>query len=466
MIPALPVLLALWLCLMLVVAPLPFGSVTAGWRSIVHAGSFVALLLAIGSRRGPRDPRPMLLVAGLAAGLVALGLLQSLPLPDALVGAISPRHLEATAQVRDLLGPPEAPARLSVAASRSVSAALGWAAAIAVFVAAAICGSDRRHRWWLLGAVIATAVLEIFFGAQRLFARASTIWGVEVPGATDRLRGTFVNADHLALYLLIALAVATGWCHVAFRRSRLDRRPEHRLVAVTLPALCWLVFFVGLSFTGSRAGLVAGVAMVLAQGVLLAAALRNWRVAPVGVVAGALALGVITRIGLDQGLGRLMATSSYEVSWNARPVIYGASLELWRQFPWLGTGLGTFEAAFPLVQPAEISARVWSHAHNDWLEIMVTGGVVGLLVLLSVAAALVAGLRAVLLGSSSSTSRAVALAALGALVGVGLHEALDFGLTMPANALTMAVVLGVALGSSRRYESEGTRLIEPGEKGR
>jgi O-antigen ligase len=152
-------------------------------------------------------------------------------------------------------------------------------------------------------------------------------------------------------------------------------------------------------------------------------------------------------------------------------MIYRASLELWRMFPWLGTGLGTFEAAFPLVQPAEIGGRVWSHAHNDWLEVLVTTGVAGFALLLAAALALVAGLRTVLLGSVSSSSRALAVAALGGLVGVGLHEMLDFGLTMPANAMTLAALAGVALGSARPYGAEGDgsssiKLIRPGENGR
>ena len=59
------------------------------------------------------------------------------------------------------------------------------------------------------------------------------------------------------------------------------------------PVCCWLILFVGLAFTGSRAGLVAGLLAALGQGLLLAAALRNWRVAPAGLLAGILALAAV-----------------------------------------------------------------------------------------------------------------------------------------------------------------------------
>jgi hypothetical protein len=46
-----------------------------------------------------------------------------------------------------------------------------------------------------------------------------------------------------------------------------------------------------------------------------------------------------------------------------------------------------------------------------------------------------------------SEDRAAGIAAAGALVAVGLHSFADFGLTMPANAFALAVVVGAALGA-------------------
>jgi hypothetical protein len=43
--------------------------------------------------------------------------------------------------------------------------------------------------------------------------------------------------------------------------------------------------------------------------------------------------------------------------------------------------------------------------------------------------------------------RAAALAAIGALLAVTFHEMFDFGTTIPANALALAVIVGAALGA-------------------
>src|SRR5207237_941635 len=79
------------------------------------------------------------------------------------------------------------------------------------------CGRSRRA----LGlALLVAAAFEILYGTRRWTTDASLIWGVMVPGGPGRLRGTFVNPDHLALLLELSLAVAFAWLWWALRRSR------------------------------------------------------------------------------------------------------------------------------------------------------------------------------------------------------------------------------------------------------
>ena len=112
-------------------------------------------------------------------------------------------------QAADLAeSPPSSPARLTLAATATRSAALGWAAAAAAFLAAAVVGRKRERRRWLAFAALAGGLFQIFFGAHDWFARSSTLWGVELHATAVRLRGTFVNPNHLALYLEMALPIA------------------------------------------------------------------------------------------------------------------------------------------------------------------------------------------------------------------------------------------------------------------
>jgi O-antigen ligase len=321
---------------------------------------------------------------------------------------------------------------------------LGWLAAAAALVGAAAVGRSRRARRLLAAAVAAAALFQVLYGVPRWAAASATIWGVPVPGDARRLRGTFVNPDHLATFLLPALAVAFAAAWWALGRSRRGQPLERVLLLAAPPLLVWVACFACLAFTGSRAGLLAAVVAAAAQGLLAAAASGRRLLAPAGLAAALGGLGVVAGVGLEQGLGRLLATHPFEASWAARRAVYAATTELWLRFPATGAGLGAFADVFPTVQP-ETAGGGWEHAHNDYLELAATGGVVAVAV---VALGLVAAARRLarsLAGGHRSEDRAAALAALGALVGVGVQEAFDFGLVLPANALLLAVVVGAAL---------------------
>ncbi len=171
---------------------------------------------------------------------------------------------------------------------------------------------------------------------------------------------------------------------------------------------------------------------------------------------------MVALVGLQQGLGRWLATPAQELTWNNRLAAYSASLDLWRDFPWLGTGLGSFRDVFPLVQPPELT-NVWTHAHNDLLELLVTTGVLGAAAAIASVLVLVRATAQRLRRECGLAPRAHALAALGALSAVTVHSLVDFGLTIPANSVSLAVICGgaVAARAGRGSKTNENRATVP-----
>jgi hypothetical protein len=457
-------LLVLW-------APLPFASATPWAAAILQAGCFAALALAAAALRDGRRLRPALLPAAALAAVALLALLQSVPWPAFFVSFLSPQHAAAAARAASLPQVAVEHRYLSLAPGASQAAALQWAAVAAALLAGAAAGW-RATRRWVGGAVILGGVFQTLYGARAQAVRASTVWGVEIP-RSPRLHGTFVNPNHLALLLEIALCVASAWGWWGLRQTRDDEQPERRLLLLSGPVLCSLALLTGLILTGSRAGLLGALAGFSVQIVATAVARRRWR--RLVWVAGALLAGlglaaVAAALGVGGGLGRALGTRAGDVGLQSRLTEYRAVLHLWSRFPVSGAGIGSFNEAFPLVQPAALQGTWW-HAHSDVLELAATGGVLGLALILAGAVPLVRRL-ALLFGSRSrSEDRAAALAILGSLAAVGLHELLDFGLTMPANAVTLAVLAGTALGTQIRRaapvspESHRARRDRPASDG-
>lgn len=445
-------------------APLPFGGVVPDAAFLLRLSSFVAASVALASlapaARGPGSrSSPGRLPGGASfwlpvAGLAALGLLaalQSQVWPPPLAETVSPEHARLWRQARGVLEPGAAPApALSLAPSETHRQIWRWLSLAAVFLAAAVLGRRRRMRRALAAATVAAALFQVLYGARRWLVRATTIWGVEVPGLPTRLRGTFVNPNHLATYLELVLPLLFAWGWWGFQKARHEPAPERRLLLVAPPAVLGLTVLAGLGFTASRsgmagavAGLVAMAALTLVEGARPSARFRRWPRLTGVLLAVAVALGVVGWLGFEQAYGRWVSTSVYEVTWGARAQVYGATWELWREFPWLGTGLGSFREAFPLVQPASL-AGTWLHAHSDLLELLATAGVAGATCALTALVALLTRLVRGLRRGLRTEDRATALAGLGIAVSLLVHETLDFGLTMPANGFTAAVLLGVA----------------------
>ncbi len=433
-----------WILTALVLwAPLPFASIRERHQMLLLLAAFGALAVAaLAARRradfGGHALRPAVALAGVA-GIGALQLL--LPPTSALATVYS-----VTDDLALRTGEVTHAAVRALNPSAVWWSAAAWLAAAALLVAAATAGRRRVNRRAVGAALVGAALFQVVFGAQHLARRSTTIWGREVPNTPDRLRGTFVNPDHCATFLLLGLAAAFAWGWWALRRARQVDAPERKVLLVAPAALTWLTLFAGLAFTGSRSALAAALATTALQGVLASVATRRWRVSVSGLLAGAVGIGFVAVVGLQQGLGRWLATSPFEVAWNVRLTVYQHCFELWQRAPWLGWGLGSFRDAFPLVSPPGLGVSFWD-AHNQYLELLVTGGLAAFALVVTSAALALARLSRVLRQGARSEDRAAGLAGLGAVAAMAVHSFFDFGLSMPANAVAFVILAGAALGA-------------------
>lgn len=434
-------------------APLPFASVEPEARALLlGAGALLAVPGVLLLRRTP-VPGPALALAGLAL----LGLAQCLPLPSSWLALVSPRRAELAASAATLLGG-QMPEGLAISFAPRVTLAVSvqFLALAASWIAVSGSALARRSRRWMLGSLLLSALFQAGYGGLNLFRDQARIWQREVEAAeTGRLRGTFVNPDHAAFFLNLALPVAFAWFVFALRRSR-GRPAASRLGWLAPPLVLWFALFLAIALTGSRAGLLAAVVATLGQGLIarsvvssvVSSAPRGALVRPIGLVLVVVAFAVLALTSYERTLGRAASTSVYELRTEQRVLVYGATARLIGSAPWLGTGLGTFRDVFPAVQPSSVGGS-WQHAHNDLLELVLVAGLAGAAVAVIGALLVMRQLARSLRHGRRAEDRAVALAALGALAAALVHSAFDYGLTMPANALALVVVLATAAASAR-----------------
>jgi O-antigen ligase len=106
-----------------------------------------------------------------------------------------------------------------------------------------------------------------------------------------------------------------------------------------------------------------------------------------------------------------------------------------------GFGAGTFYTAFVPYKPSNIHGY-YDHAHNDYIEVLVDTGVIGLLLLISFALGTLY-CAITLMQSNKNFHRGVGFGSMLAILSIAIHGIVDFNLHIPANAMTLIALCAV-----------------------
>ena len=119
-----------------------------------------------------------------------------------------------------------------------------------------------------------------------------------------------------------------------------------------------------------------------------------------------------------------------------------SNLEIVRAHPILGVGMGGYWAAIPAVHNAS-GTMTPQEAHNDYLELLASGGLVGLALGVWFAMVVLKRMRENL-RSPNRFRRAACFGATIGIAGVAVHSLVDFGLHTIVNALVFTTLIVIA----------------------
>jgi O-antigen ligase len=406
-------------------------------------GVSVAALLAASSRSTEDYPLREDAAQWLMAALLAWMVLALLPLPPAMIAAVSAQRWNAISAARDFTGQnPHAWLALSVAPGATMECLLDVVPAMAAFlVARGLCARWRNKAWLLVIPVIAVAWLESVLGLLQFRA-------MRAGGETNAVTGTYVNRDHFAGLLEMAFPLAVLGAVALWRKSRTG---SGRSVRPALAAIGSLgvagSLLMGICFSLSRMGFIATLgATVVITGTLLVSRPRpsvggsRWR----WLAAAALPVCLFAFLPTGALLDRFGAlTTGNPVASDPRMEIWGDTLPLIAAYKWVGCGLGAYEYAFYRFNASSPMDTI-DFAHNDYLQIAAELGFIGAALASALALCIVWRLMSMVLWMRANQNWELAVGILGALFAIGVHSLADFNLYIPANALTFAWLSGMA----------------------
>lgn len=313
----------------------------------------------------------------------------------------------------------------------------------------------------VINVIIAIAVASAVFGVLRQTTQHSLGFGLPLLKIGQGY-GQFINRNHFAFLMEMALGLTLGM----LLGGGIKRDQILMYLAALFPVWTALVL------CNSRGGLIAMVAQVIVAGFLVSgfpqtlSASRDSNVAggeskvlgilkssPVriglflilvcGVMFGALYLGgeqLASRI--EQSRTEFSGDSTELNQRVKRNEIWAMTLKMFAAHPVLGVGMGAYWVAAPAFHDASGTLSP-QEAHNDYLELLASGGLVGFAIGVWFLVAVVKKAKTNL-SSPHPLRRAACLGASIGIAGVAVHSLVDFGLHMIVNALVFTTLIVIA----------------------
>lgn len=442
------------LTLLLIVSPLALGSVAPWARSMVFLLALLLVLLWVVQGLG----RGRLLLAREWFWLPILGFFaivaaQLVPLSPEILARLSPATLETWRRVL-----PEAatqPHPISLFPYGTAVALLRISALLMVFF---VVAHTVRTRWQVMAIVIAllaVGLFEAFYGMGEQFSGHRYVFWQARTVQLSAVTGTFWNKNHFAGLLGMLLPMTLGFLLGTLPRQRGGGSARTRAVqalsspqhhAPVLLALTAIILAVAICFSLSRAGIFSIILSLLTFAVCLGASAGFRRYTLILLAVVACVFLAVAVIGTEVVLAQLEdAAHGRAASWGDRLDLSRSGLQMAKEFPLFGAGLGSFRFVFERFQSARFGDLVADYLHNDWLQAFCETGLPGGAMLVVLAVLLIGKTLRTALRRQDPFCRWVAV---GCLMGAGymlLHSFFDYNLSkITGNGIIFATLCGLA----------------------
>lgn len=334
----------------------------------------------------------------------------------------------------------------------------------------------RQELQQTLGLILVLGLISAVLGMLQLLGDPrGPLYFYDVTGHGAAV-GLYANRNHQALLLASLLPMLAVWARagsgVSPKQARGEERSTRRLRSLlAVGAGAFLIPLI--LITGSRAGLIlGGVALLIAFFLAVTAMRRSNRKRDGQVPAGQakqrrnwrmpgfmLAFGAVLLVGLTIVLQRDLAIErvlEQDVTEDARATTLPTVVKITRHYLPLGSGAGSFEKVYQIHEDnALLGPTYMNHAHNDWLELVQTGGIPALGLLLALAGWWLLQLRSLALNRKTiGSGQRLAVAGSSFLVLAGLASIGDYPLRAPSLACLFMLALAWIAQSRVRDDAD------------
>lgn len=315
------------------------------------------------------------------------------------------------------------------------------AGTVVMFLAAQVFRTVEDWRGFIWFVMIFGFLVAIFGILQHLTFNGKLYWFREMHYGGIPF-GPYVNRNHFAGFAELFIPAAL----VPLMLGKVRRE---RLLVVGLFAV---VSIGSLFLAASRGGVISFAAQVLIIVGWMAWKRTRTKQMLAGAAVLAAALLMVSWLGVKEITQRFSTMKAMEVASGKRASMRKDTFKIFLDHPWMGTGLGTLQTAFPPYE-TQYDGRVVNHSHNDYVEALSDTGILGGLCCTLFLGMLLFHSLGQLSGDKPPFSTLLNLSGLVACIGFLLHSFVDFNLHLPANALLFFLMATLATSTPDAFKS-------------
>lgn len=407
---------------------------------VVHGVSWASLGLLVILRHDdfwasmPKTPLVLFLILAVWVGLTLI------PLPVNWAGsdAISQSLLGE----RAALGLPSTGLAVSKAPAETLRGLLAFGTPLFAILTLAL--ATRKQRQYALGAVVIAGIVSALVGALQIIGGAESIFYYWSLAPRGFFVGVFANPNHQSSFS--AITICCVFYFINQNKKRFSSSDKGFGLLAGLVIILALLSYAVLA-PRSMAGYIMIVFVLVLNGLVLVfdknkqgEDKRSWLVAAFPILG--LCAGVTFSLSSTR-LGNFGVVAGPDID-ASRLNVWQNSKDMWLENFYTGTGLGSFEKAYPLFEnPDSVTNTFMNHAHNDWLEWVLELGLPGLLLLLAFCIWIAYAAFRMFMQTKFATGQRMARISAIAVMVPAIHSLVDYPLRTPLYALIFAIMLGL-----------------------
>lgn len=302
---------------------------------------------------------------------------------------------------------------------------------------------SRRMRRYLIAITICVGTVLSIYGLLQYMNLLPHGWW----RPRNFLAATYVNHNHFSGYLELVIPVAIG-ALIRYKRESVTLR-----MALAEALIIMTAAFI---FAQSRGAWISlSVSLLVMNFILIKKKMfsRKSIYALILAIIFIFSFAYIKSEFISRRIDTFTRITKAEASPRTRLEIWKGTLEMIKDKPVIGTGIGTFAWEFSRYRPRDLNVRA-NYAHNDYLHMAAEMGVAAPLILIWLLWSLITQGAECHEKTSDGRINTVVLGCAIGILSLSLHGLIDFNFHIPANMILFSIYAAIIIGSTASLHEE------------